>query len=163
MNEEWKPVVGYEGRYEVSDQGRVCSFIGMGSAGIQRESHLLTPRLHTGGYLRVQLDGRDYYIHRLVLETFVGPCPKGFECCHGPNHTQTDNRLCNLRWGSRSDNMVDVVHNGKHNTTRINSVQARIIRRCRELNVKSSFLSEIFGIARGIITDVACGRTWSHA
>lgn len=54
-------------------------------------------------------------IHRLLLETFVGPCPEGMECRH-LNGNRQDNRLCNLKWGTRSENVMDAVKHGTYNT-----------------------------------------------
>lgn len=42
-------------------------------------------------------------IHQIVLEAFCGPCPDGMEVLHG-NGIRTDNRLSNLRYGTRSEN-----------------------------------------------------------
>ena len=53
-----------------------------------------------------------HLVHRLVLLAFVGPCPPGMEACHFPNRNPTDNRLCNLRWGTKRDNYNDAVVHG---------------------------------------------------
>lgn len=45
------------------------------------------------------------YVHRLVLEAFTGPCPKGMECLHADDDP-TNNHLTNLRWGTHSDNII---------------------------------------------------------
>lgn len=105
--ERWRDVVGYEGLYEVSNLGRVkSSVVRRGSDG-----RVLRPRDNGRGALRVRLHFgkkiQERYIHRLVLEAFVGPCPKGLECCHGPNHDKSDNRLCNLRWDTHYNNGQD--------------------------------------------------------
>lgn len=52
-------------------------------------------------------------VHVLVLEAFVGPRPPGMECLHS-NDVGTDNRLSNLRWGTHSENLNDLVRNGRH-------------------------------------------------
>jgi len=54
-------------------------------------------------------------IHQLVLETYVGPCPKGMECRH-LNGNPADNRLDNLCWGTHQENMKDMVRHGTHIT-----------------------------------------------
>jgi hypothetical protein len=59
-------------------------------------------------------DGKErrLFVHTLVLLTFVGPRPGGHECCHG-NGDPSDNRLSNLRWGTRGENMEDCRRHGK--------------------------------------------------
>ena len=47
------------------------------------------------------------YIHRLVLESFVGPCPDGKLCRHFPDKDTSNNRLDNLSWGTQEQNMQD--------------------------------------------------------
>ncbi|WP_085104883.1 NUMOD4 motif-containing HNH endonuclease [Mycobacterium paraense] len=123
--ERWLPVVGYEGLYEVSDQGRVKSLARTstlrnrwGNIGTRRTAErLLKPCPDKGGYLNVGLsrDGRrrNYFAHSLVLTTFVGPCPPGQECCHLDN-VKTNNRLDNLLWDTPSQNQLDRVRAGTH-------------------------------------------------
>lgn len=121
IEEQWKPVVGYEGVYEVSDQGRVRSLDRQIASGRRLRGKVLAPRADSGGHLKVQLcvngTSREKKVHRLVLEAFVGPCPPGMECCHG-NDVPTDNRLANLRWASTSANAGDRVANGNDKNAR---------------------------------------------
>src|SRR4051812_9110740 len=62
------------------------------------------------GYLNISLrrDGRYYHsrVHRLILESFIGPCPAGMEGCH-ENNDRADCRLENLRWDTPKGNMAD--------------------------------------------------------
>lgn len=58
--------------------------------------------------------GPSISVHVLVLEAFEGACPPGHEALHD-NDDPTDNRLTNLRWGTRSENLLDRVRNGLHN------------------------------------------------
>ena len=116
------PVVGYEGLYEVSDQGRVFSCPRTTSRGnstyrVQGKELTPAPLGRSRGHLVVNLcrNGiqRTAYVHRLVLEAFVGPCPPGMEACHA-NDISGDNRLVNLRWDTSSANHFDAVNNGRH-------------------------------------------------
>jgi hypothetical protein len=115
--ERWLPVVGYEGRYEVSDQGRVKSIARPDSRGRRRAERYLRPRRGARGHLSVALYAGavrdDRQVHNIVLTAFVGRCPEGLEGCHW-NDTPADNRLENLRWDTRSANVIDMVRNGKH-------------------------------------------------
>jgi hypothetical protein len=97
MEENWLPVVGYEGLYEVSDLGRV--------KGLKR-GKILKPKLEKNGYARATLHNKGEKkcsIHRLVLQTFL-PIEDEMDCDH-INHIKNDNRLANLRWCSRSQNI----------------------------------------------------------
>lgn len=51
------------------------------------------------------------YIHRLVLESFIGPCPEGMECCHNDGNP-LNNNLDNLRWDTRKSNSADTIKHG---------------------------------------------------
>lgn len=115
-HEEWRPVPGYEGSYEVSNLGRVKSLARLGKNGQSIRERLLKPQPGTPRpYPYVTLGHSDKRrIHRLVLEAFVGPCPPGTEVLHA-NDDPTDNRLENLRWDLRSENIRDRVRNGTHN------------------------------------------------
>lgn len=112
--ERWRPVLGFEGIYEVSDRGRVKRIVPVlnGPAGyILRPG----PSSHPGGYVLVGLrrDGKPttHTVHKLVLQAFVGPRPPGMECRHMDGNP-TNNALSNLRWGTRKENMRDQLRHG---------------------------------------------------
>lgn len=104
-------VVGYRGLYEVSNQGRIRSVRRKGSVG-----RILKPVKRRDGRLRVSLSSqgvvKDFLLHRVVLMTFVGPCPEGFEACHWDDNPE-NNALENLRWASHEDNIEDKRRNGR--------------------------------------------------
>lgn len=54
-------------------------------------------------------------VHHLVLEAFVGPCPEGLEALHGDGNP-TNNDVGNLRWGTRQENVDDMMRHGTHFT-----------------------------------------------
>jgi hypothetical protein len=104
--EIWKLVPEYDGKYEVSDQGRVRSF--------QRypQGRILRPGRMPSGHLSVALGrGNSQCVHKLVLLAFVGAAPDKHECRH-LNGDPADNRLENLCWGTRSENINDAVRHG---------------------------------------------------
>lgn len=117
-NERWLPVVGYEGIYEVSDHGRVRSvdrvvLTASGTRSYKGKILRIVSRHH--GYPGVSLRRpgvrKTGYIHRLVLEAFVGPCPEGMEGCHNDG-TASNNRLSNLRWDTSIANAQDKARHG---------------------------------------------------
>lgn len=122
MAETWVPVAGYEGRYEVSDLGRVRSLTRKNSRGRLRQGRLLRPRKTSRDHLSVAFYvdrvRRDFQIHHLVLEAFVGPRPDGMEGCHWDDDP-ANNSLDNLRWDTRSANVLDSVRNGTHHMARV--------------------------------------------
>ena len=107
--ERWAPVLGAEGRYEVSDLGRVRSLLG-------RSPRILKPSVGTNRYLSVNIyDGsqprRRRTIHQLVAEAFLGAHPTEADVRH-LNGIKSDCRAVNLAYGTRSENMLDLVEHG---------------------------------------------------
>jgi hypothetical protein len=111
--ENWKPVVGAESAYEVSDTGRVRSLsrrvrLVTRQAGETTRlvpERVLRPGPTRSGHVSVAIGkGNSRLVHQLVLEAFVGPCPSGCEVLH-LNHNPADNRLSNIKYGTRSENM----------------------------------------------------------
>lgn len=118
MSKIWKPVVGYEGIYEVSDHGDIRGVDRTDAAGRFRPSQPMTAVPHVSdGRLIVCLTKRGRhstrYVHQLVLEAHVGPRPAGMQGCH-TNGRNTDNRVTNLRWDTQSGNQLDSVRHGTH-------------------------------------------------
>lgn len=110
-NEIWKDIQGFEGRYQVSDAGRVKSLVRVIEqpgrfGGVLRRTMpgaVMTPRPATNGYLRVQLGrGREYLIHRLVAAAFI-PGDTTLQVNH-KNGDRADNSVANLEWATCSDN-----------------------------------------------------------
>lgn len=119
--ETWKPVVGAEGWYEVSNLGNVRSLdreVERARGTWRMRGKALKPYPDSYGYLNLRIsypEGRRMrLVHQLVLEAFVGPKPSPLHCaCHN-NDVNTDNRVENLRWDIHDGNMQDIVRNGNH-------------------------------------------------
>lgn len=117
-NEEWRPVVGHERSYEVSDQGRVRSLdrmvpSGHGALRFSR-GRVLKPGTATSGHQHVVLAGKvTRTIHSLVADAFIGTAMPGAEVRH-INGQPADCRAENLEYGSRSDNAEDSKRHGTH-------------------------------------------------
>lgn len=135
MSATWRPVVGYEDRYEVSDRGDVRSL---------RTGRTLSLNRISEGYRSVRLYGadtppREVKVHRVMLEAFVGPRPEGMLTRHlDGNHL--NNTLSNLAYGTYSENAKDAVRHGvNYNTAKTtcprghayDAVNIRGGRRCR--------------------------------
>ena len=107
-DEEWRPVVGFEGYYEVSSLGRVRSAYKGGRVLSQG-----TP----GKYCQVSLVQEGKIVpalaHRLVAEAFI-PNPDNLPWVLHWDDDKSNNRVENLRWGTASDNEKDKVRNGNN-------------------------------------------------
>lgn len=120
--EQWLPVVGFEGFYEVSDLGRVRSvqrkLVSMNghSRGYSGRIRRLDKDRH--GYPLIALSragkNRKFAVHNLVACAFIGPKPDGMEVRH-LNDVRDDNRAANIAYGTRSQNVYDSIRNGTHN------------------------------------------------
>ena len=118
-DEEWRPVLGYEGIYEASSRGRIRSIDRIFPTKVgtltKRKGRILAIRHTPGGHAEVKLskncNPKTRLVHQLVCESFYGPRPKGMEVRH-LNDIPSDNRVQNLRWGTRSENGRDRVRNG---------------------------------------------------
>lgn len=106
-SEIWKPVVGYEGLYEVSNMGRVRSLERINKRGFNLSSKILKPTLNSGGYCIVGLfkNGlqRKILVHRLVAECFLYNVENKPFIDH-INTIRTDNRVENIRWVTTKEN-----------------------------------------------------------
>lgn len=171
--EEWRPVVGFEGYYEVSSEGRVRSVDRVLSTPTGPQRHrgrLLTQRLHSRGYLQASLskDGRTsvLLIHRLVLLAFRGE--HAAEARH-LNGNKTDNRLVNLAWGSSKENAADRRHHGtQHRGSRTGGAkltEADIpkIRERLAMGHRHTDIARDFAVSSASISGIARGVTWRHA
>ena len=103
MTENWKDIPDYEGRYQVSDSGRVKSVVRKN----RLTEKIMKPHPDKDGYMRVGLreEGKLWTtsIHRLVMLAFVGPCPEGKQVDH-ENQIKDDNNLSNLRYVTSRQN-----------------------------------------------------------
>lgn len=101
----WKPVVGYEGIYSVSNIGSIRR-----DKTKRRIEHDIDYHGYHNVHLCYQGKRQKYKVHRLVLEAFVGPCPEGYQTRHLDGNPD-NNHLENLCWGTAEDNSKDkVVH-----------------------------------------------------
>ena len=123
--EEWKDIPSYEGLYKISNLGRIKSLERIVARGYRRKEKILKPLINPRGYYQIQLCKqsivKQYFIHRLVFETFNGQIPENMQVNH-INEIKTDNRLSNLNlmtakenlnWGTRNERIAKKRINGK--------------------------------------------------
>ncbi len=174
--EVWKPVVGFEDLYEVSSFGRVKSRkrIQLRDYDYQGivypvEERILKTHIRGSRYQQVSLGrGNVFAVHRLVLEAFKGPRPKGMIACHSDDDG-VNNYVGNLRWDTRKSNGEDAVKHGRQprgelcGAHRLKEFQ---VIKIRELHATGRYtfteLAKMYG--RDVSTIIAVVRrlNWKH-
>lgn len=171
--EEWKPIVGFESRYEVSDRGRVRSFVSRDPAGGPR---ILKPRPGSNGYSRAHLTkggkAHDRPVHRLVMAAFVGPCPATLEVNH-IDGDKANNLLTNLEYVTRSENQIHAFRIGlnpgrgrsnpgsTNGQARLNEADIPVIRDLSR-TVSNPAIAERFRVSIATIQRVTSRSAWKH-
>lgn len=103
MKEIWKDIPGYIGLYQASSLGLIRSLIRWNGT----NGRILKQSIRKDSRLKVILCKnkirKTCKVHRLILETFVGPCPPDMECRHLDGNP-SNNKLENLKWGTAHEN-----------------------------------------------------------
>lgn len=173
MQETWKDIPGYEGHYQASDHGRIRSVDRTvnGRNPYTRErferrvkGRVLKPgRYCKSGHLAVVLGkgtpGKP--VHQLVMLTFQGPSPAGTEVCHN-NGDPADNRLENLRYDTRRENILDVYRQGRA-WRQLTLDDVSYIRFALFCGMPGVELAHQFGVSQSCISAIKTGRTYSWA
>lgn len=104
-NDIWKEVwkeTKYK-NYLVSNYGRVMSKGDINNRYKHNDDWILTPADNGHGYLFVNINGKQIYVHRLVAETFI-PNPNNYSEVNHKNENKNDNSVDNLEWCDRKYN-----------------------------------------------------------
>lgn len=136
MDTIWKPIAAYP-MYEISTDGQIRSYInGLRYRKLAKNNQ---------GYPLVTFykDGvtKTFLVHRILLETFVGPCPPGCES----RHLDGDRGNCtleNLAWGTKKENYQDKVRHG----TACHRYPDELARKIRKSFKTIPEISEEFGV-----------------
>lgn len=98
MKEEWRDIKGYEGLYQVSNLGRVRN----------KTQYILSAGQSKRRYLTVSLwknnKGKTFFVHRLTAEAFISNIENKYDVNH-KNGNKIDNRVQNLEWTTRAENI----------------------------------------------------------
>lgn len=160
---EWREVSGFPG-YRVSNTGIIqtcrASNARWGKTKPWTDKKLqylksghamVTLTLHNKIYLR--------YVHRLVLEAFVGPCPPGMEGCHEDGDPR-NNHLQNLRWDTHKNNLRDRGRHGTFHTgekvenAKLSFRDVAEIHRLLAMGVYQRVIAEQYGVCQQLISAI---------
>lgn len=167
--EQWRPVPGYEGYYDVSSHGRVRRI--RGNSGQQICRQLKLQPMPTG-YLKVDLwrdnIGEPRTVHSLVVRAFLGepPSPE-HEVAHW-DRDRTNCRLGNLRWATRAGNYDDSRRHGtnakgeRHGNSRLTADDVRAMRAMRKGGALIREIAVRFGVNRPHAGEIVRGKLWAH-
>lgn len=158
--EEWRPVVGFEGFYEVSDFGNVRS------RGVS-----IKPWINAGtGYpmvdLKVYGKVKKLSVHRMVLFAFRGPPEEGKVCCHEDGNPR-NNKLENLRWDTSAANAADLKRHGrallgvKNHKTKLTAEKVLEIRERLRFGQTCAHISRVFKVTPEAINAIKLGKNWA--
>lgn len=172
MTEIWKPVPGWEGFYSASSFGRIKRDAGSPRC---RTDRVLKPMLNARGYFTVALvrtgtAQRPMMVHRLVLAAFIGPPPSPTHEGNHINGDKTDNRIDNLEWATRAENIQHAYDTGLHgryvgskaSAARLSEndvvrILAMVANRCYRRDIANKFCVSI-----KTIDEIVAGNNWRH-
>lgn len=172
--ENWKWIKDYEGRYEVSNVGRVRSYIIPDSKGelSRRPQIILKQGVHNKGYLLVGLfngmGGRcTARVHRLVLQEFIGQCPRNMQAAH-LDGDPGNNKLDNLQWVTPKENQH---HRNDHGTSnrgerqwnsKLTANNVQDIRARLDRGELQQGIADKYHVCHSVISSIFRNKSWKH-
>jgi NUMOD4 motif/HNH endonuclease len=160
--EEWKPVPGYEGLYEVSDHGRVRSLPRPYSPGLTYlKPSKRDPYYHSFSLTREAIT-KKFRAHELVMIAFNPKPTQGKLEIRHLDGDPLNNRLSNLGWGSPSENKEDRKAHGTWGwKLTLNDIHEIYV--CRMFGHTLKALALKYGATETTISHIYNGKTWKHA
>ncbi len=167
-SEVWKPVLGFEGRYSVSNFGRVRR--DLKACGTQA-GKIFALNANSSKYIQVKLRDeskkqQSFLVHRLVAEAFIGPRPLGMQIDH-KDGLRTNNAASNLEYVHPKENVRRAMSMGLINKNGENHPQAKLnnekVRAIRDLNsqgASSTAIAKKFGVSLSTVSLIVLQKTW---
>lgn len=169
MKEEWKPILGFEGYYMISNMGRVYSI---------KKDIYLAGDVSWSGHIRVTLFNKEkkikkrWQIHRLVAIYFLN-LPENYNKMV-VNHLDSNpgnNCFLNLEWTTQQKNTIHAMENNKNwivpigrknGQSKLDDVKASAAIEMWNNNIKQKDIAKKFNVTRATIAQITQGRQWKH-
>ena len=166
MREDFRPILGYEGHYEINSEGVIVSLK-------RSKRKAIKTRINLDGYQTIGLHladkGRTKLVHRLVWEAFNGKIEDGLLVLHGEGVTRDNCCLESLSLGTIQDNLGrdrkrdgTIPEGEKNGNAKLTNTQVRYIKQRIRDNEKLVTLARLFQVTTGVIKHIKSGRQWSH-
>jgi hypothetical protein len=162
--EEWKEIKGFDGRYFVSNTGKVKSvsrYVDIGLGRVQfKPERILKPGKGSHGYFTVVLckdkKQKSFCVHRIVADAFLNGSGS---CINHKDGNKLNNDASNLEWVSYSKNIKHAYDNGlKKPYRKITSDQVSIIRESKGI-LSNSELGRKYSVARSTISQIVNNKS----
>lgn len=164
-NVEWRDIPSLVGLYKASNLGEIWSVR-------KRKKICLWP--DRVGYLRFNISRnckiRKMFVHRAIMEAFVGPCPEGFQVNHRDGE-KSNNRIDNLEYVTPLQNMTHASKTGlrppsmmgeNNYTAKLTNEEVLRIRELKRMGSKTKALAKMFNVSIGTISSIVANRKWRH-
>ena len=165
--ERWRAIPDYVGWYEAGDLGNIKRVNGDNSA---RAGKILKPWT-SHDYKRVSLykNGKETssHVHQIIMEAFVGPCPKNKEVNH-KDGDKANNVLTNLEYVTHAENVQHAFDTGllsrrgeKNSQSKLTERNVHEARRLLAKGVTQTEIAKKFGVNKTTICNIANRKSWT--
>jgi hypothetical protein len=158
--ELWKDIKGYEGRYKISNLGRVYSY---------RSRKKMKTSTSSRGYIQIVLGGKCFFVHKLVARNFI-PNPDNKPFINHKDGVKTNNLPSNLEWCTASENSQHSFKAGlqinprgeEHRKTKLKNADVLKIIELSGKGLSSKDIGKKFNLSYQSVYEILTGRTWNH-
>lgn len=175
----WKDIKGYEGMYQISNDGIVKGLPRQvmrkdGIKGPKLNERQLKGSINSAGYLTVTLSyngkAESKFIHRIVAETFIEN-RNNLEQVNHKDRNKLNNKVANLEWMTARDNSLhgNELESDKERNRGVANPNSKLktndvfeIREMREKGMKIQEIADEYDVHNSVISNICNGKSWRH-
>ena len=166
----WSDIPNHNSQYQIPKAGCIKRLATVGTDGRELPEIELKQGVDSYGYKKVAIFNKRKFVHRLLAITFI-PNPENKPQVNHINGIKADNRLSNLEWATRSENIRHAYANnlimpkrgGGHHMTEYNDCDILIIKKILDTGVVTPVeLAKLCGMAPRTMYNIKSGATWTH-